>query len=133
MLARWVVNEYFNDKEAEIGRLHQQQALEQGFFSNAKLSLIISTGPNSNLVVSLYESEAEANTNLPNRQKFFDNLPVKIKDTFMYEGTCEIAKNDLENYKRADTKDDIVSPEMFKLEEKIDKLLALVETLNGKS
>ena len=133
MLARCVVNEYFNEKEAEIGRLHQKQALEQGFFSNAKLSLIISTGPNSNLVVSLYESEAEANTNLPNRQKFFDNLPVKIKDTFMYEGTCEIVKNDLENYKRADTKDDIVSPEMFKLEEKIDKLLALVETLNAKS
>lgn len=132
MLARCVVNEYFNVKEAEIGRLYQKQALEQGFFSNAKLSLIISTGPNSNLVVSIYESEAEANANLPNRQKFFDNLPVKIKDTFMYEGTCEIAKNDLENYKRADTRNDS-SSETITLEEKIDKLLALVEILNGKS
>ena len=131
MLARCVVNEYPDAEAAKIGRDYQKQALQKGFFSNAKLSLIISTSPEANLVISLYASEADANSNLADRQTFFANLPVKIKDTFMYEGTCEIVKNDLKNYQKS-TKEDMASHDTLNLEEKIDRLLGLVEDLKDR-
>ena len=127
MIARCVVNEYSTSNDEQVGRGYQKEALQKGFFAAAKLSLIIKTSPTSNLVVSLYQTEEQANANLPDRQKFFDSLPVKLIDTFMYEGACEVVKNDLETFSPSVMKTDTTPSE-----KKLDRLLELLEAIDKK-
>ena len=86
MIARIIMSEHPNEKDLEHFSSDHKEAVKDGFLANTKFSIFDKTSPTSLLVISGYEDQKSADSNLEARQKWFDERKGKYLDTFYYEG-----------------------------------------------
>ena len=86
MIARIIMSEHPNEKDLEHFSSDHKDAVKDGFLANTQFSISVQTSPTSLLVISGYEDQKSADSNLEARQKWFDERKGKYLDTFYYEG-----------------------------------------------
>ena len=86
MIARIIMSEHPNEKDLEQFSSDHKNAVKDGFLANTQFSISVQTSPTSLLVISGYEDQKSADSNLEARQKWFDERKGKYLDTFYYEG-----------------------------------------------
>ena len=86
MIARIIMSEHPNEKDLEHFSSDHKKAVKDGFLANTQFSISVQTSPTSLLVISGYEDQKSADSNLEARQKWFDERKGKYLDTFYYEG-----------------------------------------------
>ena len=86
MIARIIMSEHPNEKDLEHFSSDHKDAVKDGFLANTQFSISVQTSPTSLLVISGYEDQKSADSNLEARQKWFDERKGKYSDTFYYEG-----------------------------------------------
>ena len=86
MIARIIMSEHPNEKDLEHFSSDHKEAVKDGFLANTQFSISVQTSPTSLLVISGYEDQKSADSNLEARQKWFDERKGKYLDTFYYEG-----------------------------------------------
>ena len=86
MIARIIMSEHPNEKDLEHFTSDHKDAVKDGFLANTQFSISVQTSPTSLLVISGYENQSSADSNLQARQKWFDERRGKYIDTFYYEG-----------------------------------------------
>ena len=86
MIARIIMSEHPDEKDLKIFTSDHKDAVTGGFLANTQFSVSVQTSPTSLLVISGYENQDSADSNLEARQKWFDERKGKYLDTFYYEG-----------------------------------------------
>ena len=86
MIARIIMSEHPDEKDLKIFTSDHKVAVKGGFLANTQFSVSVQTSPTSLLVISGYENQDSADSNLEARQKWFDERKGKYLDTFYYEG-----------------------------------------------
>ena len=86
MIARIIMSEHPNEQDLEHFTSDHKEAVKDGFLANTQFSISVQTSPTSLLVISGYENQSSADSNLNARQKWFDERKGKYIDTFYYEG-----------------------------------------------
>jgi hypothetical protein len=86
MIARIIMSEHPNEKDLKLFTSDHKDAVRGGFLANTQFSVSVQTSPTSLLVISGYENQDSADSNLKARQKWFDERKGKYLDTFYYEG-----------------------------------------------
>ena len=86
MIARIIMSEHPDEKDLKIFTSDHKDAVKGGFLANTQFSISVQTSPTSLLVISGYENQDSADSNLEARQKWFDERKGKYLDTFYYEG-----------------------------------------------
>ena len=86
MIARIMMSEHPNEKDLKLFTADHKEAVKDGFLTNTQFSISVQTSPTSLLVISGYENQDSADSNLDARQKWFDERKGKYLDTFYYEG-----------------------------------------------
>ena len=89
MIARIIMSEHPDEKDLKLFASDHKDAVKDGFLSNTQFSISVQTSPTSLLVISGYENQESADSNLVARQKWFDERKGKYIDTFYYEGEIE--------------------------------------------
>jgi hypothetical protein len=86
MIARIIMSEHPDEKDLKLFTSDHKDAVRGGFLANTQFSVSVQTSPTSLLVISGYENQDSADSNLEARQKWFDERKGKYLDTFYYEG-----------------------------------------------
>ena len=86
MIARIIMSEHPDEKDLKLFASDHKDAVTGGFLANTKFSISVQTSPTSLLVISGYENQNSADSNLEARQNWFDERKGKYIDTFYYEG-----------------------------------------------
>ena len=86
MIARIIMSEHPDEKDLKLFTSDHKDAVKDGFLANTQFSISVQTSPTSLLVISGYENQDSADSNLEARQKWFDERKGKYLDTFYYEG-----------------------------------------------
>ena len=86
MIARIIMSEHPDEKDLKLFTSDHKDAVKDGFLANTKFSISVQTSPTSLLVISGYENQESADSNLVARQNWFDERKGKYIDTFYYEG-----------------------------------------------
>ena len=86
MIARIIMSEHPDEKDLKLFTSDHKDAVKDGFLANTQFSISVQTSPTSLLVVSGYENQESADSNLVARQEWFDKRKGKYIDTFYYEG-----------------------------------------------
>ena len=86
MIARIIMSEHPDEKDLKLFTSDHKDAVKCGFLANTQFSVSVQTSPTSLLVISGYENQDSADSNLEARQKWFDERKGKYLDTFYYEG-----------------------------------------------
>ena len=86
MIARIIMSEHPDEKDLKLFTLDHKDAVKGGFLANTQFSISVQTSPTSLLVISGYENQESADSNLLARQEWFDERKGKYIDTFYYEG-----------------------------------------------
>ena len=86
MIARIIMSEHPDEKDLKLFASDHKDAVKDGFLANTQFSISVQTSPTSLLVISGYENQDSADSNLEARQKWFDERKGKYLDTFYYEG-----------------------------------------------
>ena len=86
MIARIIMSEHPNEKDLKLFTADHKDAVKNGFLTNTQFSISVQTSPTSLLVISGYENQETADSNLAARQEWFDKRKGKYIDTFYYEG-----------------------------------------------
>ena len=86
MIARIIMSEHPNEKDLEHFSSDHKEAVKDGFLANTQFSISVQTSPTSLLVISGYENQSSADSNLVARQEWFEKRKGKYIDTFYYEG-----------------------------------------------
>ena len=86
MIARIIMSEHPDEKYLKLFASDHKDAVKGGFLANTQFSISVKTSPTSLLVISGYENQNSADSNLEARQNWFDERKVKYIDTFYYEG-----------------------------------------------
>ena len=86
MIARIIMSEHPDEKDLKLFTLDHKDAVKGGFLANTQFSISVQTSPTSLLVISGYENQESADSNLAARQEWFDKRKGKYIDTFYYEG-----------------------------------------------
>ena len=86
MIARIIMSEHPDEKDLKLFASDHKDAVKVGFLANTQFSVSVQTSPTSLLVISGYENQDSADSNLEARQKWFDERKGKYLDTFYYEG-----------------------------------------------
>ena len=86
MIARIIMSEHPDEKDLKLFTLDHKDAVKGGFLANTQFSISVQTSPTSLLVISGYENQESADSNLGARQEWFDKRKGKYIDTFYYEG-----------------------------------------------
>ena len=86
MIARIIMSEHPDEKDLKLFASDHKHAVRGGFLANTQFSISVQTSPTSLLVISGYENQASADSNLEARQNWFDERKGKYIDTFYYEG-----------------------------------------------
>ena len=86
-IARITMMEYLSDKEMAAFE-NFYQTIQKKWFGNAQTLINVRTGPTSLLSLAVYSSYEDAETNLPKRKEFQDNVKdtFTVVDSFYYEG-----------------------------------------------
>ena len=86
MIARIIMSEHPDEKDLKLFASDHKDAVKGGFLANTQFSISVQTSPTSLLVISGYENQESADSNLVARQEWFDKRKGKYIDTFYYEG-----------------------------------------------
>ena len=86
MIARIIMSEHPDEKDLKLFTSDHKDAVKDGFLANTHFSISVQTSPTSLLVISGYENQESADSNLLARQEWFDERKGKYIDTFYYEG-----------------------------------------------
>ena len=86
MIARIIMSEHPDEKDLKLFASDHKDAVKDGFLANTQFSISVQTSPTSLLVISGYENQETADSNLAARQEWFDKRKGKYIDTFYYEG-----------------------------------------------
>ena len=86
MIARIIMSEHPNEKDLKLFTADHKDAVKNGFLTNTQFSISVQTSPTSLLVISGYENQETADSNLAARQEWFDKRKGTYIDTFYYEG-----------------------------------------------
>ena len=86
MIARIIMSEHPDEKDLKLFASDHKHAVRGGFLANTQFSISVQTSPTSLLVISGYENQASADSNLEARHNWFDERKGKYIDTFYYEG-----------------------------------------------
>ena len=86
MIARIIMSEHPDEKDLKLFTSDHKDAVKGGFLANTQFSISVQTSPTSLLVISGYENQESADSNLLARQEWFDERKGKYIDTFYYEG-----------------------------------------------
>ena len=86
MIARIIMSEHPDEKDLKLFTSDHKDAVKDGFLANTQFSISVQTSSTSLLVISGYENQDSADSNLEARQKWFDERKGKYLDTFYYEG-----------------------------------------------
>ena len=86
MIARIIMSEHPDEKDLKLFTSDHKDAVKHGFLANTQFSISVQTSPTSLLVISGYENQESADSNLVARQNWFAERKGKYIDTFYYEG-----------------------------------------------
>ena len=86
MIARIIMSEHPDENDLKLFASDHKDAVKGGFLANTQFSISVKTSPTSLLVISGYENQKSADSNLEARQNWFDERKGKYIDTFYYEG-----------------------------------------------
>ena len=86
MIARIIMSEHPDEKDLKLFTSDHKDAVKCGVLANTQFSVSVQSSPTSLLVISGYENQDSADSNLEARQKWFDERKGKYLDTFYYEG-----------------------------------------------
>ena len=86
MIARIIMSEHPDEKDLKLFTSDHKDAVKGGFLANTQFSISVQTSPTSLLVISGYENQESADSNLLARQEWFEKRKGKYIDTFYYEG-----------------------------------------------
>ena len=139
MIARIIMSEHPNEKDLEHFSSDHKKAVKDGFLANTQFSISVQTSPTSLLVISGYEDQKSADSNLEARQKWFDERKGKYLDTFYYEGEIKTqmkggGKQLLSDQTEvnADTEvvpTNLINKEIVDLRKEVDELKVLIQKL----
>ena len=139
MIARIIMSEHPNEKDLEHFSSDHKKAVKDGFLANTQFSISVQTSPTSLLVISGYEDQKSADSNLEARQKWFDERKGKYLDTFYYEGEIKTqmkggGKQLLSDQTEvtADTEvipKNLINREIVYLRKEVDELKVLIQKL----
>ena len=86
MIARIIMSEHPDEKDLKLFTSDHKDAVKGGFLANTQFSMSVQTSPTSLLVISGYENQESADSNLVAREEWFDKRKGKYIDIFYYEG-----------------------------------------------
>ena len=116
-----------------------KDAVKGGFLANTQFSISVQTSPTSLLVISGYENQESADSNLLARQEWFDERKGKYIDTFYYEGEIKTmmkgggkhlldGKVDLSSNLRG-SQTDLITEEVRDLRKEVSELKEMIKLL----
>ena len=139
MIARIIMSEHPDEKDLKLFTADHKEAVKDGFLANTKFSISVQTSPTSLLVVSGYENQESADSNLVARQEWFDKRKGKYTDTFYYEGEIKtmmkgggqylIDKNVELNSNLRDSQKDLIKDEVRDLRKEVSDLKEMIKLL----
>ena len=139
MIARIIMSEHPDEKDLKLFAADHKDAVEDGFLANTQFSISVQTSPTSLLVISGYENQESADSNLLARQEWFDERKGRYIDTFYYEGEIKTmmkgggkhlldGKVDLSSNLRGSQKD-LITEEVRDLRKEISDLKEMIKLL----
>ena len=142
MIARIIMSEHPNERDLEHFTSDHKEAVKDGFLANTQFSISVQTSPTSLLVISGYENQSSADSNLLARQQWFDERKGKYIDTFYYEGEIKTMMrgggNHMLSGKVQDTlnsnksQSDFIRDEMGDLRKEVRELKEMIKILTYK-
>ena len=143
MIARIIMSEHPNEQDLEHFTSYHKQAVKDGFLANTQFSISVQTSPTSLLVISGYENQSSADSNLKARQKWLDERKGKYIDTFYYEGEIKTMMRgggnhmlsgkvqDPSNSNTSQT--DVIRSEVIDLRREVSELKEMIKILTQKN
>ena len=139
MIARIIMSEHPDEKDLKLFTSDHKDAVKGGFLANTQFSVSVQTSPTSLLVISGYENQASADSNLLARQEWFDERKGKYIDTFYYEGEIKTmmkgggkhlldGKVDLSSNLRG-SQTDLITEEVRDLRKEVSDLKEMIKLL----
>ena len=139
MIARIIMSEHPDEKDLKLFTSDHKDAVKDGFLANTQFSISVQTSPTSLLVISGYENQESADSNLLARQEWFDERKGKYIDTFYYEGEIKTmmkgggkhlldGKVDLSSKLRG-SKTDLITEEVRDLRKEVSDLKEMIKLL----
>ena len=139
MIARIIMSEHPDEKDLKLFTSDHKDAVKGGFLANTQFSVSVQTSPTSLLVISGYENQETADSNLVARQEWFDKRKGKYIDTFYYEGEIKTmmrgggkhlldGKVDLSSNLRG-SQTDLITEEVRDLRKEVSDLKEMIKLL----
>ena len=139
MIARIIMSEHPDEKDLKLFTSDHKDAVKGGFLANTQFSVSVQTSPTSLLVISGYENQESADSNLLARQEWFDERKGKYIDTFYYEGEIKTmmkgggkhlldGKVDLSSNLRG-SQTDLITQEVRDLRKEVSDLKEMIKLL----
>ena len=139
MIARIIMSEHPDEKDLKLFISDHKDAVKGGFLANTQFSVSVQTSPTSLLVISGYENQESADSNLLARQEWFDERKGKYIDTFYYEGEIKTmmkgggkhlldGKVDLSSNLRG-SRTDLITEEVRDLRKEVSDLKEMIKLL----
>ena len=139
MIARIIMSEHPDEKDLKLFAADHKDAVEDGFLANTQFSISVQTGPTSLLVISGYENQESADSNLVARQEWFDKRKGKYIDTFYYEGEIKTMMRGGGKYlldgnielssNLKDSQKDLIADEVGDLRKEVSELKEMIKLL----
>tara|TARA_Y100000992_G_C21201065_1_gene460465 strand:+ start:339 stop:752 length:414 start_codon:yes stop_codon:yes gene_type:complete len=133
------MSEHPDEKDLKLFTSDHKDAVKGGFLANTQFSVSVQTSPTSLLVISGYENQESADSNLVARQEWFDKRKGKYIDTFYYEGEIKTmmrgggkhlldGKVDLSSNLRG-SQTDLITEEVRDLRKEVSDLKEMIKLL----
>ena len=143
MIARIIMSEHPNEKDLEHFTSDHKDAVKDGFLANTQFSISVQTSPTSLLVISGYENQSSADSNLLARQQWFDERKGKYIDTFYYEGEIKtmmrgggnhMLSGEIQVSSNSNTSQtDVIRDEVRDLRNEVSELKEMIKMLTDKT
>ena len=139
MIARIIMSEHPDEKDLKLFALDHKDAVKDGFLANTQFSISVQTSPTSLLVISGYENQESADSNLVARQEWFEKRKGKYIDTFYYEGEIKtmmrgggkhLLDGNIElSSNLRDSQKDLITDEVRNLRKEVSELKEMIKLL----
>ena len=139
MIARIIMSEHPDEKDLKFFASDHKDAVKHGFLANTQFSISVQTSPTSLLVISGYENQESAASNLVARQEWFEKRKVKYIDTFYYEGEIKTMMKGGGNHpldgkvelssNLGDSQKDVITDEVRELRKEVSELKEMIKLL----
>ena len=139
MIARIIMSEHPDEKDLKLFTSDHKDAVKDGFLANTQFSISVQTSPTSLLVISGYENQESADSNLVARQNWFDERKGKYIDTFYYEGEIKTMMKGGGNHlldgkvelssNLGDPQKDVITDEVRELRKEVSELKEMIKLL----